>query len=610
MAVSFFSGLSNGFTFVTNRNRELESLQGDNYYFSSLFQGGQIVSATTIFQQTAQLAQCAEWVIPALTAFPIIATLGLLLAATVKHEHYEKVAKWLPIPSKLSGRATQVLQFCSKHTGDFIQIAAMVSSIALIILGSIPLGVSMLIMQCYSLLESHNLLPFKVALFAEKYLPLLASFGLLLSAPPILQFAAAIHLASSFPATNRFLLEKVDALIRKIFTLKGPSFVEIEQEVVVNKEPTFAQISTILLRDAKTFEVNPAHCAQMVVDLASCPKDDDFDKFLKIFDKVDWKSKYKLLRSKLLDDDHFIDLLHGHFTEIQPSDLSNPKKDYLEQYARAKQKIPNEFAAEWAGEQMVLFVDVITKRRPPKGSRLYMEDAIQYYSHILPYLDKIANQNTEFEDALLKLAIEGGDYCARDIKRVASELITPRLIYSMVPMPKRRISLMDQTPDQGYELYLKQFLQEKRGYIVQAIYKKLMDSSALLREGQNDVHTMDLYRGTLSFGFSPLTQNERREFDLMQLFWWEWYSSARADAFQRYNEELDEVIKKTGELNFTNYMERVIGQNTQLSQKEKDVVMDMIASNNNNQWQSDDTVKRFHQLGLVMLGVLRSKSPS
>lgn len=184
--------------------------------------------------------------------------------------------------------------------------------------------------------------------------------------------------------------------------------------------------------------------------------------------------------------------------------------------AKKKGLAPNVFLAQWLREQMSTLVGCLSGRIPVTGHQSDMEETKTYCRCILPYLtDRKTTNTVDFEDILLKLSVEGGDYCALGSKRAANELMD-NVILDWI-----KIKFKDD-PIQLYEYSLRYELQRERFKTVDTIYSlmkqnfKEIDSKLL-----SDQHFFETHRHTLSYGFVPLTDTQLKGKGLMDLVFWE-----------------------------------------------------------------------------------------
>src|SRR5262249_47998913 len=150
-----------------------------------------------------------------------------------------------------------------------------------------------------------------------------------------------------------------------------------------------------------------------------------------------------------------------------------------------------------------------------KGWQVDLDDAIANCGKILAYVQKLdpVKDRIEIEDILLKLACEGGEYCARGVKRASSELM------SHIVNKSAKFNL---DPDKVYEMQLHQALLDQRSQLVQQQYNKIAQYALSLYPDaiKNDVHLFDVYRIYLSLGVIPLTDFERQKIGIGHLMGW------------------------------------------------------------------------------------------
>lgn len=629
MAISVLGGLSTGFFYATHRNKELEIKQGKNYYLSAFPQAGQIGSALLILQE---LAPTLQWTGKAFSVctnvFPIAALAGLIVAASTKHGHYETLAKTvnlklpslLQLPEELSPRVTRALQFCSEHAGDFIRLAMVVGTVALVVFGSVHFAAAMIAMMVYQALDNRGLIPFRISLFMERYLPIISSFGLIFMGSLITQLMGVIYIASFFPGVSQFMLEKLDAGVQDYFKLDTPLLKEIYAPVVENKQMTFSQIEEVLKDSSSNYEINPAHCSKPAIDveMGGYETSFHFNRLKDLFSKVDWEKQHELILPKLLDDDRFCsERLQKKNPKISLDSKKTEKMRCLNELVKEKGGTHAQFVAEWLKTEMEALVDALTLRKLPDGTRADLEDARNNCSYILPYLQKLdpTRDRIEMEDVLLRLAIEGGGYCARGIKSVSSALLSRYLIQKLVEKKKGELSKdLASDPLKLYELQLRMSLQKIREELVQGTYEKMMAELGIPAALKSDVHAMDIYRIVLSQGVAPLTSNERFEFGMDKFPVWKTYQAQGVHKYlyEQYEKILairpwisdlrDTAIKRTGsEEQFIAYLKGTFAANPNLTKQEKGKLNQMLLAGSNENWR---------RLAFVMLGVLREKAPA
>lgn len=626
-AFNLLFGWGVGYEYAQAKSKEDEVKQGKNYYMSALCQIGQFGQLGMIASKLIDLNPASPFkrtteIFNTVISFASIPT--FLFFASVKQDQYEGFAKssnekwnnsrisWIPVrlPEKLGNRTVKVINFLAEHNGDIFRIGMIVGSIALIVLGNPHFGSAILVALTYEAMDKMGKVPRKISLFMETYMPVITFLGVFAAGTVFTRLQVLLILPTYlFDSASRFIHQKIDLAIHKSFKKESPTLQDIDAPVVVNKELTFDEINEILDAKSSKYKINPAHCSKWVNGLSEFPSNDNFDLYLTLFDKIDWSKKYSLLENRLKDDDIFIDFLKDKkFPTVSKEDLKKNFNDYMEQLALMEQtalKDPNlskeAFAAKWLREQFVILVSVLKGDRRVTGTQKDLADAIESCSKILPYLESIQDQDTdkmEFEDMLLKLAIEGGDYCALAIKRASCEL-TNNILQKGFQSEED-----DQTPMKNYELKIARTLQDQRLSIVQQYYKKIVEEMKIPETLSKDTHTFDIYRIVLSLGFVPLTEYERNEVDLGKLFLWETWSQHRDSMYIEYSENLENAIKENGEVNFVNYIQEAISTNSKLSVEQKELILEKYTGWNDDKWTTTEINMRFHRLAFVMLGVL------
>lgn len=643
-------GWSTGFSYTLNKSTEDEIRQGGNPILASMAQAGQAGAVSMVVDKLADFIpepitrntiKVFSNIVPILS-FPSAIFCGIVrdrgnypkFAAFVNRsivdrylrsgcrlpEHVEDMSPW----------TVDVIDYLADHGGDLMQAAMVVGSVALIVLGSYVLGVCILGALVYQVLdEDLGIIPRKISLFMETYMPIVSWVGILIAGNPVLQVMAAYALVSDIPGVFPFLMEKMDAYVHKGLRklgieLPGASLKEIHAPLITNRALTHEQITATLDGEEHDFELNPAHFAKPVFDMASLPQDRNFDKLLIFFDRVNWTQHYSVLRRKLRDDDRFTDFLVQQFPHVAKEELKEHFDDYVDRLAATEQITSAQFVANWIRAQMVGLVTVLKGERRVKGRQQDLADAIESCAMLIPYLERLGqDEHIDFEDTILALAVEGGFYCARGVKRIASELVR-KLLYHTLPQHAERAG----NPDRDYELRIRQGLQDRRAEIVEAKYRWLVNDMLQVPDViAKDVHGHDIYRLFLSEGFTPLTEYERDQMDTTAYLVWEIYhhmgvyqpammseyrdgstreqigtwAAAPKPADQR---GLDETIHDQGEVNFGDYIRRVINANPNLTEEQKEALIERYV----NIGFSEDTAQemhRFHRLMLVMLGVLR-----
>lgn len=606
--VNALTGLAAGYEFGNARTQEVEVQQGKNFIIGGLYQTAQISQigvAVDALADKMPAGPIRTTVKVLCNVVPIVTLPFFLFTGTVRQGEYENFSgwwnqrfTWISIPKKIGACATKLFGFIAEHAGTFLQVAMVVSAVALIILGKPFFGVAILATMTYQVIDHLGWVPRKISLFMESYMPILSLVGLLVGGTPLIQVFAALMLPTRIsPTMTRFLHHRLDDILRFFGWKTGPSLSEVDGDVKENKELTFSEIKEILDAPDSSFVVDPAHSSKWAFDFSKLPKDYDLNKLLEHFNKVDWKERYELVKRKMKTDERFIDELKEAFPQYNSTEESF--NECFAALAERKNKPLNEFAADWMKEQMNELMHGLLGNKRVKGSQKDLADAISMCYKIIPYLEQLkdANESVEYEDMLLKCAVEGGNYCSRGVKRMANELVGNVTRHTKANL---------QDPQKAYEQTLASALQDRRYAIIQLVYDRVIRQKILPDAIAHDVHSFDLYRNYLSLGFYPLTKYERATIGISEFLVWKQFASIRSQMSAAYQKELDSVIHEIGESEFSTYMRKHIGENPSLSESErKTLLYDIWGGRNNDTWSTKETDQKMHRLALVMLGVLR-----
>lgn len=322
-------GWSVGYTYATEKKREDEIKQGKNYYLASISQAVQLSQIGILISKINDILP--DYLFKtAVKIFcnigPIISFPAFLYCSSVKQGQNEDLAKYfngtkyayIKAPEKLGARTISVLGFISEHIGNMIRVAMVAASVALIVLGNAVYGAAVLTALAYEAVDTMGFIPRRISLFMEIYMPMVSLVGLVIGGTAIVRVFSAIMLSTHiFPFLSKYIHYQVDAASRYFFKMQGPSLKEIDAPVVEKKSMTYDEIKKILDTSSnefsKNYEINPAHCGVPLLDIGKFQKDHKLEKLLPLFDQIDWKGKYGFIKSKLRDDDRFLDFLMKEF---------------------------------------------------------------------------------------------------------------------------------------------------------------------------------------------------------------------------------------------------------------------------------------------------------
>lgn len=631
-----FTGLGIGFNLALAKKKEAELKQGKNDYLASLYQIQGLSSLTTLASIFFSQISSNPLRIGATVGNALLPFAGLVImptAAAVKQGRYEQGVRCIEelspklegiIPKEINETGTKILSFIADNTNTITNAGLAVGTVALPFLGFNAFAIGIGAPLIYQQLELANLVPTGISIAVEKYLPTMINASMLLGGGPFSKAIALATASNSIPGASDYAQKKISKIFLK--NMPGPSLEEIDAPWLERNDLTYDEINYILENhESNLYEINPAHCSKQSQLRENLPKDQNWKHFLALFQKINWIERYKTLKSAFRDDDRFIDVLNQKFPEIKEQYKEKTEQyfrdnfeDYIEKLAAEANISKEGFLASQLLEQMNALVLILCKDKAVTGNACDLEDAIESCSCILGYLlskpDVSPGKNDiEIEDILIKLAIEGGDYCARGIKRAAAEIAL-----GIIPQEPSD----NANPQKNYELKIRQQLQLKRQQIIQNIYQKMIEIMVrLAKEGKGagvsmssettdvhavaiaqDVHTMDLYLQCLTLGFNPLTSNERSQFGLGNFATWSAYSPIRIQMYEQYQTHLDEIIHEQGELQFSNYIRNKIYE-LNLLPEHKETLVDILTDCRG----GEKTLGSFHRLFLVMQGILRVK---
>lgn len=627
--MNLLGGYSTGYLYTQNKFLEDEARQGKNYYMSALSQRGQLILAGGIVSKLSGIAlrETANKVVAiCCSIFSLISIPICLSFAIVKQGHYEtasttinSIIPYFQLPQELGNRTIEVMSFLAEHTGDMTRVAVVVGSVALIALGHSIFGGAVLIALGYEAIDRRGFLPRKVSLFVETYMPTVSLFGLLaVGNLPNRVFSAIVLPSHFFPSFSNFIHVKTDWVFsQKVFPYlarKRPGFIseheleffkevsleEINSPLKNRKNLSFEGIQNILNSPSASFKVDPAHMSKFATDQIAPKTDDDFDKLLHNFSTVNWKNKYTLIVGKLRHDERFI---HYVSDECKENDLKKISKDFDHYVGLLAQKAhidKHVFLANYLKGEFEILVEILKGKKRVTGSQQDLETAIHNCAKIIPYLEKLLEENDtiQYEDVLLKLGVEGGNYCARGIKRASNEICS-----------SYRASSKEVDPDANYETKLRQGTERLRLRIVEQMFQRFREQifSKLPDSLVYDVHSFDIYRLFLSLGFIPLTDYEKRSIDLSAVILWEvGFKRILCYTIRTYEQRMLETFKELGEIHFYPFLTKLVNENSELSPEQRKEIIDGYSyPYDNNGYYIDNHADKFYRLVLVMLGILK-----
>lgn len=625
-------GWSLGSQFALAKTKEDEVKQGKNYYLSGLSQMAQLGILSAIISRIAEKALPKQFHMPGkiiCQVTPLLTIPIILLMSAVKQGDYDNFrviwSQYSPmaLPEDLSERVITIFSFFAEHGGDVMRVAMLTGTTALLYLQDYHYAGAVLSALMYEAVDRMGWVPRKISLFVEKYMFYVSLVGSIIGGTILMKVVNAVMLPACL-STNfkNFLHEKVDEIAHSKFEIIGPTLAEMHKPLTDQKGMPFEKMVEILkapltIQKAENnmwdgyvapqipnpaFQINPAHCTKWATDSSNLPVDFDFDKLVPLFDEVNWTTKGHIIISLIKDDERFIDFLTEQFPGKNKQDVKQNFQHYFTELVTKEGKTQNEFAIEWTRKQLGILSDVLMGRTRVKGSQKDLDDGIDNISKVLPYLISLKKENNivDFEDGLLKLAIEGGDYCGRGIKRASIELVST-------------VMQKDSTPEEwdpvtDYERKLRQGLQDQRIRIIEQCYKKIVQALQIPAEIAKDVHGFDIYRLLLGLGFVPLTKHEEEDISVVHIGVWEMYAPIREMMLKQYKNGLETAVYELGEIHFSTYMTNFINTQPQLNETQKAELLDLYINANDGKWSASETAERFHRLLFVILGIMEYKA--
>ncbi|SCA58940.1 hypothetical protein AB751O23_BI_00050 [Chlamydiales bacterium SCGC AB-751-O23] len=584
--LSISAGLAKGFRAGAYSRQADEVKQGKNYLLAvapqlfSSFQAFKILEMLNKSTYNSRVTKVALGVL-----IPLAFTITCPIAALVKQnlykgciEKYNKMksevqskhphfSAYLPnIPAELNKKTIKVFCFLSDYSEKITLATLFAASLGLLCLDPKSnseahyTGGAVIASLGYQLLDNQSLIPDKISLSVEKYVNPVLIFGDLWGGHLSAQLSTLFKLATSFPFVMTPILHKIDELI----PTGGELLSKFDEPFKKPEDLSYREILSIL-DNKRDLKVNPSHLSHQVVELSTLTQCREFDEFILLFKKINWEDSGQLVLNRLKDDERFIDYLKEEFPEKKQKVLGNLDK-YIYNLALKQGCSVEDFAIKWFSEQVKGLVAILKGNKAIKGTKMDLEDSRELCAVILGALKGKDLSSIEKEDIFLKLGIEGGQYCARGIKRASTEIADS--------LPEETANL---TTHQVWERKLLKSLLQFRKLFVETGYDALTKEMQLSTELKQDVHLLDIYRLKLSVGIIPLSKNDRCRFTLSALIGWKQFSLFRSQVISSYRENLKDSIKKNGTLNFTNYIIDWITRNPRLAEEEREHLRDLLS---------------------------------
>lgn len=592
-----------------------EVKQGGNHYQGAVYQAVQYSHLPTVTSPLLdRISNPQLRIIMKLFnhVIPVASWIICPTAAAIKQGHYEigvkiynqmtkdrfKLISKLP-PSELKPQTKKAYNFIAKHAGHIAEGGMIVSSVALAFLGSPYFAAALATQYSLKKMNQAGLFPKQFSLLMEEKLPIICDACLIFSGNIVNQVISGLTILSSSQKVNEYVQTKVDSFTHEKVGLEGPKLEEIDAEVKTHKHLPFNQILFLLNLDKYDFAINPAHCSKPI-SLTTLAEDADYGYIIEVAKLINWKLKTPLLRFKFRDDERFNDFLSEKFIELNNYDVSFD--DYLGALMIERNEDLEDLLANQFTKQLQGLVDILNGVTPGIGSLADLDESRKNCRKIVAFLKNLSYEKNKiiFEDILLKLGVEAGEFCNRGIKRASGEIVD-----SILREKLEQKNLSDHTGElqnemDWYELKLLQSLQFYRSKILDNTYLKFMENvvaSVKNPGGYNyisgekqtkdietvafaqDVHTRDLYRVSFALGFYPLLDYERKKFGLGDLVLWSHpgypFRAMRNHMYQIYFSQVQKAFKDAGKIYFGDYLRRFIYENQQLKDNEKAILLNL-----------------------------------
>lgn len=649
---SAISGLGIAHEFGRLKQKEDEVRDGSNHWLAAQVQAVEMAPflvtvsrvAEAIIKPTSTILLQVATGVTIVIAMPACLFLGI-----VREDMYNlfamivnKIEPWGYTISEeldISDASRERLDYLAEHLGDIARIGMAAAGVFFVFSGEVIFGGFFLAAMAYDLAERKGYIPFSVRLFVQDYGPVLSALGMIATGALLSQIIGVISLISLHPDTAKKIHyaienyldnnEKMQSLPHPL-NVRGPKLSEIDAPRVERKDLSFEEMIAILEAPEDEFSWHPAHFSEHL-ELPFEKQDKEFDQLMTKFNKIDWTTKYLAIKGAVNLDDRFCNAItipfckrRPEFKDIAIDDQENendpPGRVYysakdkiarrfsevMDAYAQEHQTTKEEFLAQWLTEQMQTCVNALMLRTTngtvTTGEPSDLAEAIEKFGNILPLLTEMEESDpNEFVSKLCRIAVEGGGYCYRGLKRAGSDLedqFIGQMIDKLEPFAAYEQKLLLKLHKLRKDIFNDLFL-EITGK-VNGMPKKLAKLMFL------DIHNMDLLRRYLGFGFISLTKRERDAFDIGIFLNWYIYAFIREKQLnEQYSERVeDEVWADITDAVTTEKIRNVIAEHPSLTKDQKDFMINERLVNF--EWKGGpENIAAFKRLILVTLGVLK-----
>lgn len=572
-----------------------------------------------------------------------------------------------PIPTRLSRFTIQSLEFVNQHMSNIVRVAMIAAGAVLAFFGHVSMALGTLLAVSYEYLD-HDLgiIPRQVSLFMEKWMPAISMVGLLIVGSGATQIMAGATLLMMIPAVNLWVHQKTGKAVRVVLLqikeqvvkwfLRGnaphhveqfvknietfPLLEECDAPLVERRDLSEREIQGILAADDEAYEINPAHLTKDFEPAIQLPENRNFSELTRLWDGIGarWAEagSYNRLLKKVGDDKRFILFLKERFPEakrffyqenwrlsredqvreyalLQEAHL-NQIDEWIQTLAQEKRVSKQQFMADWVREQLQFFVDKLSGNRPIEGEQRLLRDAIENTARIIPFLTKPEILQVVVEDELVKLAIEGGDYCSLAMRRASGEVLEGFVEPLQNADPEAQVV----DPQKAFEDEVRRTLQKGRLHAIQNVYQDVVSGLLANEESQDtgaDVHLHEAVTHALKRGNYPMNEEEMGEFTISELLLRETFLlPLEARLMELYRERIPDAMDVLGidrrnlqRNRVLEYLRAWVGGNNSLDAEAKERLLTGPLLNGRDQIIDADNYRKWNRLMLTILGVLREK---
>ncbi len=368
------------------------------------------------------------------------------------------------LPDRFSRITTRALTFVNENLNRIIRAAILVAGAVFLYFGHMAMALGAILPVVYEYLD-HDLgiIPHKVSLFMERWMPTVALAGLLIVGSGLTQIYAGVGLLLEIPAVKSFFHQKVATAVRHVLLSYVEPFAlwalrkfgveerpkaidemiaeinafprpeEFDAPYSDRKTMSAGEINEILSAgDDKGFELNPAILTKNVEPSLPFEEDSNFSQLIEFWDQLGkpyWESQYSfLIRGEhgLANDQRFmVEFLQKRFPEAEEFQFKSDRnvsetkngEQRNEAFRRHEEQVDGwitklaeeegiskeEWVANYLRAQLQHYVDRLQGKKALEGRQKHLRNAMQNTARILPFLQKAQREMERLEPTVLQL---------------------------------------------------------------------------------------------------------------------------------------------------------------------------------------------------------------